>query len=315
MSLFWRVFAANAAVMIAGLLVLILTPVSVSPTVTGTEAAVLAGGTLVLLAVNLLLLRSALHPLSRLAQRMQQLDLLQETTRVAPEGTGEVAMLETAFNEMIDRLEAERRQAASRSLVAQEAERERIARELHDQVGQEMTGVLFQLNRLAAAANGGARPELAEAQATVRATLDDIRTIAQELRPETLDHLGLPRAIRSLATRFERRTGLAVQLDLAEDLPALSSGTELALYRVAQESLTNVARHADASVVEVSLRANSERGRVVLRVADDGRGFGAGSSEGGGLRGIRERALIVDGEVAIGASPAGGVEIRLEVPA
>jgi two-component system, NarL family, sensor histidine kinase UhpB len=315
MSLFWRVFAANAAVMVAGLLTLILTPVSVSRTVTGTEAAVLVGGTAVLLAVNLLLLRSALSPLTRLAQRMQQLDLLQGTARVAPQGAGEVAMLEDAFNEMIDRLEEERRQAASRRLVAQEAERERIARELHDEIGQTMTGVLFQLNRVAAVAGDGVRPELAEAQAAVRTTLEDIRKIAQELRPETLDHLGLPRALRSLSTRFEQRTGLRIRLDLAEDLPPLPSETELALYRVAQESLTNVARHADASAVDVSLRADRARGRVVLCIADDGRGFDTSTAAGGGLRGIRERAMIVAGQVAIGTSAEGGAEIRLEVPA
>jgi two-component system sensor histidine kinase UhpB len=178
-----------------------------------------------------------------------------------------------------------------------------------------MTGVLFQLNRLAAGADGPVRPELAEAQATVRTTLDDIRKIAQELRPETLDHLGLPRALSSLATRFERRTGLDVRLDVTDDLPALSSETELAVYRVAQESLTNVARHARASGVVVSLQADRTRDRVVLCIADDGRGLATSSSEGGGLRGIRERAMIVDGEVAIERSATGGVEIRLEVPA
>jgi two-component system, NarL family, sensor histidine kinase UhpB len=318
MSLFWRVFAANAAVMTVGLLILMLTPISVSRTVTVPEALDLCGGLIVLLAVNLILLRSLLRPLPRLVRYMQGVDVLRAGGRVAADSPGEIGALERAFNEMLDRLEAERRQSGSRVLTAQEAERQRIARGLHDEIGQTMTGVLFQLNRLARTADRDQRAEISEAQAAVRTSLEDVRRMAQELRPETLDHLGLAKAIRSLASGFQTRTGIAVKLDLGSELPSLDSEAELTLYRVAQESLTNVARHSGAGEVLVSLRAGAMDGRdarsVILRIADDGRGFVNGTADGGGLRGIRERALIADAALAIKPSSAGGVEIRLEVP-
>jgi two-component system sensor histidine kinase UhpB len=220
-----------------------------------------------------------------------------------------------AFNEMLDRLEAERRESGGRALAAQEAERVRIARGLHDEVGQVLTGVLLQLDAVIDAVGPERRHEILEAKQMTRQALDEVRRIAQELRPAMLDHLGLVSALAELTTTFARRSGLSVERSFSNELPRLSADVEIAVYRIAQESLTNIARHAHARHVIVSLQPGVDS--VVLRVADDGRGFTEGSApEGrGGLRGMRERAVLVGGALAIGPGRTGGVEVRLRVPA
>jgi two-component system, NarL family, sensor histidine kinase UhpB len=146
----------------------------------------------------------------------------------------------------------------------------------------------------------------------VKASLEDVRRTAQELRPEVLDHLGLTSALTNLAHTFSDRTGIPVRRQLTTQLPRLDPKVELVLYRVAQEGLTNAARHSRAT--EVTLELEHDAHSVVLRVLDNGRGFDGNRVEGGGLRGIRERALIVGGAVAIKPSSSGGAEIRLQVP-
>jgi two-component system sensor histidine kinase UhpB len=312
MSLLWRVFLANAALLVAGALVLAFTPITISAHIARTEAIVLTVGLLIMLVSNLGLLWPLFAPLERLARKMNDVDVLRAVPMVPVKSPGEVGTLERAFNTMIERLEAERREAGTRALIAQEEERRRIARGLHDEVGQTMTGVLFQLKQLAQGASAEQQAVIAEAQQAVRSNLEEVRRIAQELRPEILEHLGLASALTNLARMFERRTGISVRRQVDFEQLALNPEVELVLYRVAQESLTNVARHSGASEVLVSL-AQTERS-VVLRVADDGRGFDGQPAEGGGIRGIRERALIVGGALAIKPGPAGGVELRLEVP-
>jgi two-component system sensor histidine kinase UhpB len=313
MALFWRVFLVNAALLVAGVLVLALTPISVSAEIRLAQAVVLAGGVVVMLVANLLLLRPLFAPLERLARRMEDLDVLRAVRPVPASSAGEIGALERSFNRMLERLEAERRQAGTRALRAREEERQRIARGLHDEVGQTMTGVLFLLKKLAQDSSVAQRAALEEAQQAVRSNLEEVRRIAQELRPEVLDHFGLSSALSNLGRAFERRTGIAVERRIDAQLAPLGPDAELVLYRVAQESLTNVARHSEATRVLLALSRN--RDGVVLRIADDGRGFDSVHVEGGGLRGIRENALIVGGALAIKPSPMGGVEVRLEVPA
>ncbi|MFL5859646.1 MAG: histidine kinase [Solirubrobacteraceae bacterium] len=312
MRLFWRVFLANAAILLAGILVLVLTPISVSKQTTLEETIDLLGGLVLMIVANWLILRPLFRPLERLAEHMDEADVLRGGQRVPVDSTGEVGALEQAFNTMMERLETERREAGARTLRTQEEERQRIARGLHDEVGQTMTGVLLVLKRLAHSATPQQGASLSEAQAAVKASLEDVRRIAQELRPEVLDHLGLPSALTNLARAFSDRTGIAVRRQLPTQLPGLNPEVELVLYRVAQEGLTNAARHSRAT--EITLTLEHDADSVVLRVLDNGRGFDGSSAEGGGLRGIRERALIVGGAVAIKPAPTGGVEIRLEVP-
>lgn len=310
LPLLWRVFAINAALLAVATLLLAVTPVTIHAPIALVEAVVLVAGLLAMLAANLLLLRPTFAPLERLVRRMRTVDLLRPGQRLVEEGGLEVAELVRGFNEMLERLEAERRESSRRALAAQEAERARVAAELHDEVGQVLTGVLLQLDSLPLGAS--AAVEIDETKQAVRLALEEVRRIAQELRPAMLDHLGLPSALTELAARFEEHTGLPVERRLASSLPRLSPDGELAVYRVAQESLTNVARHARASRVELALEPGA--GSVVLRVRDDGRGF-EHPPDGGGLRGMRERAVLVGGALAVKAGPTGGVEVRLEVPA
>jgi two-component system sensor histidine kinase UhpB len=312
MPLFWRVFLANAAILLAGILVLAFTPLRVSEHATLPEIIDLLGGLALIIVVNWLILRPLFRPLERLAGRMDEADVLRGGQRVPTESSGEVGALERSFNTMMERLETERREAGARALATQEEERQRIARGLHDEVGQTMTGVLLVLKRLVKDATPEQHAALSEAQAAVKASLEDVRRTAQELRPEILDHLGLPSALTNLARTFSDRTGIPVRRQLATQLPMLDPSVELVLYRVAQEGLTNAARHSGAS--EVTLMLEHDADSVVLRVHDNGRGFDGSRAEGGGLRGIRERTLIVGGAVAIKPAPTGGVEIRLQVP-
>jgi two-component system sensor histidine kinase UhpB len=301
LPLLWRVFAINAALLVAATLLLALTPVTIHARIAIVEGFDLAVALVVMLAANLLLLRHTLRPVGRLVERMRSIDLLQPGQRIPEQGGVEVAQLTRAFNEMLERLETERRESGRRAFRAQEAERRRIASGLHDEVGQVLTGVLLRL-------------EDAETKEAVRQALDEVRRIARELRPEMLEQLGLVSALTELSRKFSESSGVRVERHFAGDLPPLSDDAELAVYRVAQESLTNVARHADASHVELSLDAGVAS--VVLRVVDDGRGLpNAATLNGhGGLRGMRERALLVGGALAIKRSASGGVEVRLEVP-
>jgi two-component system sensor histidine kinase UhpB len=314
--LLWRVFAINATLLSIATLLLALTPVTIHASLALVEAIDLAVALVVMLAANFLLLRHTLGPIDRLVERMRTVDLLRPGQRFADDGGVEVAELTQTFNEMLDRLESERRESGVRALRAQEAERLRIARGLHDEVGQVLTGVLLQLDLLRNADAEARARDIDETKQSVRQALEEVRRIARELRPEMLEHLGLVSALTELSRKFADQSGIQVDRQFAAELPPLTDEAEIAIYRVAQESLTNVARHAGANRVAVSLEPGSDS--VVLRVADNGRGLPdrTPSLNGHtGLRGMRERALLVGGALAIKRSEEGGVEIRLEVPA
>jgi len=311
LPLYWRVFAVNAALLTAIAVVLVVTPVTISFPIAVFEALGVLAGLLVTIGVNALLLRHAFAPLARLAQRMETVDLLRPGQRLQVFRDDEIGRVVTTFNRMLDRLESERQESGRRVLAAQEAERVGIARDLHDEVGQVLTGVLLQLNAISEGAPEH-EEELGEARQSVRRALDEVRRISRDLRPEMLEHLGLVSALTELARSFARLTGIAVERQFAVSLPKLQPEVELAIYRIAQESLTNIARHAQARRVVISLEPS--RDSIVLRVADDGRGFVGAATEHGGMRSMRERALLVDGALAIKPAPEGGIEVRLEVP-
>lgn len=313
LPLLWRVFAINAGVLAAGTLVLVLARGRIHASIAVVEILDLLVGLVVMLAANLLLLRATLAPITRLVERMRTVDLLRPGQRLAVQGGGEVVAVVRAFNQMLERLETERRESGSRALAAQESERLRITRNLHDEVGQVLTGVLLQLDALGSADPGDRRRRVDETREAVRHALEEVRRIAEELRPQLLEHLGLVSALTELSRRFGGQSGIAVEHRFAADLPNLSPDAELAIYRVTQESLTNVARHARASRVALTLESGGDS--VVLRVIDDGRGMvDQASSNGGGLRGMRERAVLVGGALAVKPGQHGGLEVRLEVP-
>jgi two-component system sensor histidine kinase UhpB len=313
MSLRTRVFLMVCVVLAGAALLLLLTPATVSSPVLLAEIVVLVVGVSVVLFVIHVFLVRAFAPLVRLADLMRTIDLLQPGRRVPVSSSeAEVAELARAFNDMLGRLEEERRQSASNALGAQEAERRRVAQELHDEIGQSLTAVVLQLGRMERTAPAELRPELAEARETARASLEEVRQIAQRLRPEALDELGLESALVALADRVAERGGLRVVTRIAGRLPELGPMAELVVYRVAQEALTNTLRHARATHAVLTLRSDAES--VVLSVKDDGRGLD-GSSPGAGIQGMRERAMLVNARIAIVERAEGGTEVRLEIPA
>jgi two-component system, NarL family, sensor histidine kinase UhpB len=305
-GLFWRLLIPNAAVLSAASVVLIVAPPN------GRVLVILAG-LASMLAINVLLMRHAFAPLERLSSLMQRVDPLQPGERVTIEGAqSEVTMLAETFNDMLERLENERRESGRRAMLAQEAERRRVASDLHDEIGQSLTALVLQLKQ-AADGDPPDRAALGDLVGAAEEILGEVRGVARRLRPEALDDLGLRSALLALAARLEEASGLSVQVRIASDLPPLSPDVELVLYRVAQESLTNVLRHAAAGRAAVRLRA--EAGDVILEVEDDGRGFDVThAAAGGGLRGMRERALFVGGSVAVASRLGAGTRVRLAVP-
>jgi two-component system, NarL family, sensor histidine kinase UhpB len=312
-SLLTRVFLGNVVVLVGAVLALAISPVTVSAPLHLREAVVLVAGLSALLVVNLILFRRAFAPLVRLTGLMQTIDLLEPGRRVPVYGDdSEVAELTQAFNQMLDRLEEERRQSAHRSLRAQEDERRRVAQELHDEIGQRLTALVLELDMLGRADPNDVGKRLIEAREAARTSLEEVRHIAQRLRPEALDELGLRNALAALAGRLSEQGGLRIVHRLEGRLPALTPDAELVIYRIAQESLTNVLRHAGDAEAVLTLRGDAEG--VTLQVSDNGRGPDS-LRPGAGIQGMRERALLVGGALRIRARPEGGTEVRLEVPA
>jgi two-component system sensor histidine kinase UhpB len=306
--LFWRLFVPNAAVLLGAGIVLMIQPAN-------GRVLVLGGGLAVLLTVNLVMMRRAFAPLARLASLMNAIDPLEPGRRVPPLGPeSEVTRLTDAFNGMLDRLETERRESGLRALVAEEAERRRVAAELHDEIGQRLTALVLQIDRLGRAAPPELNDEFATTLTATKETLEGVRGLARRLRPEVLDELGLVPALRNLCDRIEEATGLIVRRTLEPELPALSADAELVIYRVAQEALTNVVRHARAEIADVALAARD--GEVQLQVHDDGMGVGRRTAEDslGGIRGMRERALLIGARLEVVPAAAHGTEVRLHVP-
>jgi two-component system, NarL family, sensor histidine kinase UhpB len=312
LPLFWRVFFTNAGVLVLAFAGLVFAPVTVSVPIGAGELLVLAVGMVALLAANLILLRPAFAPLDNLAETMRRHDPLAPGPRAELRGGPVVVALAQTFNDMLDRLESERRDSARRALLVQEAERRRIARELHDEVGQTLTGVILQIEGLAASIPDELRGQLDELRETARLGTEEVRRIARRLRPDALEELGLPSALAALARAFEKQARIPV-LRRLEQAVTVSPEEELVIYRVAQEALTNVARHAEATTVELRLRQTQEG--IVLTVRDDGRGMPEGAAASShGVRGMRERAMLVGATLLIDSRSGAGTVIELSIP-
>jgi two-component system sensor histidine kinase UhpB len=304
--LFWRLFVPNATVLGAACVVLMVQPAN-------GRVIALVGGLVTLLAVNLVLMRRAFAPLVQLTALMARVDPLRPGERIdVPGPASEVTVLADTFNAMLDRLELERRESGRRELSAQEEERRNLAAELHDEIGQSVTALVLQLDRIAQRSSEPVRRDAAEARDSAIALVEDIRAIARRLRPEALDTLGLPSALTNLVDRISSQTGLRIERAISRDLPALTPEAELVIYRVAQESLTNVLRHAEASHARVALASDPDG--VVLSIEDDGHGFDADRAQESGVRHMRERAMLVGGELTVGRRPRGrGTLVRLRI--
>jgi two-component system, NarL family, sensor histidine kinase UhpB len=270
------------------------------------------------LAIRLLVLQRRFTPLEKLIEDMEKVDL----SRPGPvlprsiDGIGEteeVARLELAFLRMMQRLEAERRRAGSAALAAQEQERARVARELHDEVNQSLTAVLLRLEAAREVSSQELEPQLAEIKALANQAMQELLSLARQLRPTALDDLGLAAATAGQVERLDRGE-IEVEFAAEGDFSDLGDDAQLVVYRVAQEALANAARHSGAGRIAVDLRRRDDGG-VDLEIVDDGRGFAFDESEGGlGIAGMRERALLIGGELTIESRPGDGTAIRLSVP-
>ena len=268
--------------------------------------------------VNVFLLQRRMRPLEQLVDEMERADLsgpgssLKETHGIGePE---EVERLHKTFRRMLERLETERRRASSAALSAQEEERTRIARDLHDEVNQSLTGLLLRLEAVREQAPYELAKEIDDTKALANQAMQELLTLARQLRPTALDDLGLKAALAGNVTELDRRSALEVTFESDNSTYSdLSADAQLVVYRVAQEALSNAAQHAEAKSVRVSLARLS--GIVELTVADDGRGFTFDqASRGLGMGGMRERALLVGGDLRIESRPGVGTRVRLRVP-
>jgi len=311
LPLYWRVCLTNGTVFCVGTLVLALSPVRVSERVLASEAVVLAVGLVVMATLNALLLLRSLAPIDRVIRTMDSVDHLSPDQRLPTHGKGAGARLVASYNAMLERLETERSTSNAKALAAQEAERHRIAQELHDEVGQSLTVVLLGLKGLERQVPEEVRPELAAVRESARTGIDDVRRVARQLRPGVLEDLGLHAALASLATDVGALGRTTVRRTIGRGLPELPQDRELVIYRVAQEALTNVVRHAHAATAELSLCKVGDT--VVLTVSDDGRGS-AVLVAGAGISGMRERALLVGADLSVTSTPGRGTTVRLEVP-
>ncbi len=279
----------------------------------GREALVLGLAIVGTLLANWLLLRRRFEPLDRLISTMEQIDLAEpEHVEVgAPRvDSAEVQRLDGAFRRMVWRLEAERREAGRAAIEAQERERRRIAQDLHDEVNQALTAVSLRLQASIEQAPPGLRRELQETKRLSSQAMEELLSLARQLRPAVLDDHGLIPALHSQVRDFADQTGVHATFNSRGVLPKLSPEQQLVIYRVTQESMSNIAQHAQARNVDVEL---SFVGRTILRISDDGSGFAGGRNGGLGLSGMRERALLAGGQLSIWSREGQGTRVELTI--
>lgn len=221
--------------------------------------------------------------------------------------------------EALLRSRAQLRDFAARLRSAREKERTHIAREIHDELGQALTALKMDLFSLKECVPTPQRaqlePRTAGMAALIDAMIDRVRTLATDLRPAVLDDMGLAAAVEWAVQQFARRTGVQCDLDVPQQQIRLDADRATDVFRILQEALTNVARHAQATRVDVHLRVNGAE--LVLEVHDNGRGITEAELDGGrsfGLMGIRERVLLWGGEAGIGTAPQGGTSVTVCLP-
>jgi two-component system sensor histidine kinase UhpB len=284
--------------------------------------------TILSLFINILLLRASFRPLFSLLQTIRTISGGHTEARAAhlPTDT-EIGELAQAFNRMLDSLETARREQAILILQAQEEERRRVALELHDESSQNLTALLVHTEILQQALQAlptsaltsevrtQLRSGLQQLTQLTQHTLESIRGLALQLRPAVLDDLGLQAALRWLAEDARQRLRLAVDLRLAasdqdKPYPALYETT---LFRVAQESLTNIARHAQATQVSIELKQDEQS--ICLRICDNGQGYETAQRRSGlGISGMQERVSLLRGTFKLCSELAKGTTVEVILP-
>jgi len=340
--LFWRLLGVNLVIVLGGAVIgtWLTQRLVLNGSFTPVTHALLVLAALSLSAgLSMLLLRETFRPIRSLREATQRFNAGDHSARasLAPLTDPDVAGLVLEVNALWDRLEADAatirekteqaEQLAAEVIMAQEEERRRVARELHDEAGQALTAVIIGLERGLAsmpetyAADLPVQPRqlISNLRDLAAQTLDEVRKLALELRPSVLDDLGLVAALRQYVRSTEERSGLSAQLTVIgwdEGDERMSPELETALFRIAQEALTNAIRHAQAATVQVRLRRSP--GNVSLEVRDDGVGLAATpSAEPGkhlGMFGMRERARLLGGDFhATPVSPRGTL-VQVSIP-
>ncbi|MEO5804083.1 MAG: PAS domain S-box protein [Verrucomicrobiota bacterium] len=220
-----------------------------------------------------------------------------------------------------NKAEAAKREISKKILQAQEQERQRVARELHDGVNQLLSSSAYRLNSLEqqiSKRDVSLAEKVVEAKDLVEKAMTEVRLISRNLRPSELDDLGLNAALRSLCLDFQERSGLQVKTTCDDFGRTLSANVEMTIYRIAQEALNNVEKHAHAKNVHLSLKRESDAS-IRLKIRDDGLGFDPlivrkGAKSGWGLDNMRERALLFHGNITLESAPRKGTEVQLDIP-
>ena len=318
-SLLSQIVALNLLMVTAGILVTIFAAgFDFSIQEQRWQFLVLALALLLTFLLNTLLLRRRFEPLERLLAMMERVDLSRPGRRLhmETEAAGvstDIVRLAASFNRMLERLENERRRSGELVVRAQEEERKRIARDLHDEVNQSLTALLLRIEAAAQHAPADLQDELAETKRLADQAMGELLDLARQLRPTALDDHGLVAALRTHVRDFDHRGEASASFWADPRLGELSPDAQVVVYRVAQEALVNAARHSGASRIEVTLEPCDSR--VRLRVTDNGSGFAfAEGDKGLGLDGMRERALLVGGALDIDSRPGRGTTVTLEVP-
>jgi two-component system sensor histidine kinase UhpB len=284
---------------------------------------ILALAIVLTLCVNLWMLQRRFAPLERLIKRIEGIDPAEPATHKLSDSdpVEEIDRLSTSFNRLLERIEEERRRSGTLAMRAQEEERRRLARDLHDEVNQALTAILLRLEALSQDSPPDRVDELAELKRLVNQAMEELLNLARQLRPTALDDHGLMPAIETQLKRFAARTGVEVRVTNEGEPETLPEDVQTAVYRILQEALANIGRHAGATAVSVEIEVDEDR--LELRIRDDGAGFeptsvvrGASNGNGGaglGLSGMVERARLAGGELDIRSAPGSGTTVTLRI--
>ncbi len=324
LSVFYKVLIANSFIIFVGATGGTWLAVNLNnrPYATPTSLAIfVAFGWLISIALNFVVLQFAFQPLVQLGKVMNRVQAGERTLRAPLTGTDPQAdQLAQTFNTMLEAIDESSRQRASQIINAQEEERKRIARELHDETSQVLTSLLISLAVLEeTTSTEEARQRISDTRTLAHQTLRAIRSLSIDLRPSALDDLGLLPALRWYLKEYQQKCSIEVDFfstGLKDRLPA---EMETALYRIVQECLTNTARHSNAHKVQVTLCEDPDAVRATIR--DNGAGFDypallktPGQERGLGLAGMQERAVLLNGKLDIHTIPGKGTTVNVSIP-
>jgi two-component system sensor histidine kinase UhpB len=322
--MFYKVLIANSLIIFVGATggTWLATHLNNSPYATPTSLVMfIALGWLVSVVLNFVVLQIAFRPLMDLGKIMKRVQAGESSLRARLTGLDpEADQLARTFNTMLETLDDASRLRASQIINAQEEERKRIARELHDETSQVLTSLLISLAVLEKTlTTQEARDRIADTRALAHRTLRAIRSLSIDLRPSALDDLGLLPALRWYVKEYSQKCGIEVEFHASGFEERLPAEMETALYRIVQEALTNTARHGNAHKVSIILKEDEDA--IFASITDDGCGFDVDAvlhspiqERRLGLAGMNERAILLDGTLAIHSTPGHGTTVGVRIP-